>query len=278
MYQSIGKVIYELRKLKNITQEELGNALGVSAQAVSKWEAGGSPDIELIPKLADYFIVTTDYLFGYKNKDRINIYELLSNHILEAKANKRFQVALKCSWAIQMSLGGHVDLDTLDDMQTDDSDCVSQMLFDNGYSQMGLNKEQSYFFLIPETNNGYGELLNNIDYVKFFQFIGEQDTWDSLIFLYSRNNKPFTIKLIESKLKLTKERAVQILESLKEYKLITSKEIELDDNIIETYEFHPNPSFISMLVFAKEVIHKPSLYKYWYDCRDKSYLNTLESY
>lgn len=51
----------ELRKQKNISQEELANAIGVSRQAVSKWESGQSnPELDNIVSLSDYFGVTTD--------------------------------------------------------------------------------------------------------------------------------------------------------------------------------------------------------------------------
>ena len=45
----------------------------VSTQAVSKWENGGSPDLELVPSIATYFNVTTAYLFDMKNIDTVNI-------------------------------------------------------------------------------------------------------------------------------------------------------------------------------------------------------------
>lgn len=55
--------IQQLRKRKGISQEELADRIGVSRQAVSKWESGQtSPDLEKIVLLSDYFEVTTDYL------------------------------------------------------------------------------------------------------------------------------------------------------------------------------------------------------------------------
>ena len=62
--EKIGSVISELRKTKGVTQEELAKYVGVSAQAVSKWENGGVPDTELLPKIADYFNISIDVLFG----------------------------------------------------------------------------------------------------------------------------------------------------------------------------------------------------------------------
>ena len=62
---SIGKMILELRKKKNVTQEELAAELGVTAAAVSKWENSYTlPDILMLCALADYFQVTTDELLG----------------------------------------------------------------------------------------------------------------------------------------------------------------------------------------------------------------------
>lgn len=57
--------IAQYRKEQSMTQEALASALGLTAQAVSKWENGqGYPDVSLLPKLADLFGVSIDALFG----------------------------------------------------------------------------------------------------------------------------------------------------------------------------------------------------------------------
>ena len=66
----IGEKIKQLRQRDGRKQEDLANALGVSPQAISRWEAnGGYPDMELIPAIANYFNISIDELFGY-SKDR----------------------------------------------------------------------------------------------------------------------------------------------------------------------------------------------------------------
>lgn len=68
---NIGNRIHELRERRGITQEQLSAALGVSPQAVSKWETTvGCPDISLLPVIAGYFGVSIDTLFEY-DADRL---------------------------------------------------------------------------------------------------------------------------------------------------------------------------------------------------------------
>ena len=65
MNESIGSIIMRLRKEHGMTQDQLANALGITFQAVSKWENGvSSPDISTLPLLADLFGVSVDQLLG----------------------------------------------------------------------------------------------------------------------------------------------------------------------------------------------------------------------
>ena len=65
MEQTLGKRIAENRKRLKLTQDALAEQLGITAQAVSKWENDQScPDITILPKLAGIFGITTDELLG----------------------------------------------------------------------------------------------------------------------------------------------------------------------------------------------------------------------
>ena len=58
---NIGEKIYNLRKKKNLSQEELANILNVSRQSISKWETGEStPDLDKIVPLCNFFEISTD--------------------------------------------------------------------------------------------------------------------------------------------------------------------------------------------------------------------------
>ena len=69
MDMTIGKRIAHLRKEKGLTQEELAQHMGISPQAVSKWENDQTcPDISALPKLARLFDVTVDELLSGKQE------------------------------------------------------------------------------------------------------------------------------------------------------------------------------------------------------------------
>ncbi|MBQ8642364.1 MAG: helix-turn-helix domain-containing protein [Clostridia bacterium] len=62
----IGRNIYELRKQKGLTQAQLAEKMGVTEQAVSKWENEiSTPDVSLFPVLANFFGVSIDRLYGF---------------------------------------------------------------------------------------------------------------------------------------------------------------------------------------------------------------------
>ena len=67
----IGSRIEFLRKENHVTQQQLADYLSVLPQTVSRWETGGTPDIALLPKIALFFNITLDELFGMSNMDKV---------------------------------------------------------------------------------------------------------------------------------------------------------------------------------------------------------------
>jgi len=69
--QSIGRIIAEQRRAAGWTQTQLAEKLGISGQAVSKWENGESmPDILLLPQLGQLFGISVDVLLGGEESER----------------------------------------------------------------------------------------------------------------------------------------------------------------------------------------------------------------
>lgn len=96
MAMNLKKTIYDLRREKGYTQENLAEMLGVTTAAVSKWECGNAyPDITLLPELAEIFDVSMDYLFGYDTAEKKTIPEVIAEaNRLSKKLNRDGSVAL----------------------------------------------------------------------------------------------------------------------------------------------------------------------------------------
>ena len=85
--EKIGKFIANLRKEKNMTQQELAKKLGVTDRAISKWENGrGLPDYSLLQDLCDTLSISINELFSgekiskedYKTKAEENMNKLIN--------------------------------------------------------------------------------------------------------------------------------------------------------------------------------------------------------
>lgn len=101
--KSLGTKISELRKARNMTQDELAERMGVSPQAVSKWENDLSmPDLPILVELSNFFHVSLDDLLKEKEpgvemvpeKDRKNIEEMFLRVYVDSQKGDRVRVNL----------------------------------------------------------------------------------------------------------------------------------------------------------------------------------------
>ena len=81
MELNFGGKIKQLRRSRDLTQEALADALGISAQSISKWEcAYGYPDITQLPAIANFFGVTIDELLNNDADGKKQAYEYFEEH------------------------------------------------------------------------------------------------------------------------------------------------------------------------------------------------------
>ena len=97
MTKSMGEIIKELRKQRKLTQEDLAEEIGVTPQAVSRWERDvGYPDVAQIPSLAKAFRVSTDEIYGvnpYNDDEQVKEYlDLASKEINEGNLKKAIEI------------------------------------------------------------------------------------------------------------------------------------------------------------------------------------------
>ena len=111
--------LYELRKQKGFSQEELANRLNVSRQTVSKWEIGDStPDMEKLIAMSDLFGVSLDELILNKAPEpeaaaqpaKADLYTDIKAHVITDDNKKRAKKGLKIALIV---LGAFLAVDAV---------------------------------------------------------------------------------------------------------------------------------------------------------------------
>lgn len=275
---SIGKNIAELRKAKGVKQDELARFVGITAQAVSKWENGGVPDTELLPKIADYFNVSIDELFGRERNTFIDIQDAILRDITKTKVDDRISRAFELCWMIEQSMYGTIFSDPerfREEAKThgENDQIYSQIEVDSGYTEMGLFNRMQYFLVVPDAKDKDKALLDGIDYPGFFKLMADKYIFETLVFLYKRDSfNAFTEKLIIKELGYAEDKAKQIIAELLRLNIIAKTVADIGNDVVEVYQFARRPSFVSMLIFAREMIDIPNNFYVNNRSRRKPYL------
>lgn len=272
---TFGENISLYRRAREMTQEALGASVGVSMQAVSKWENGGVPDATLIPTIAHTLGVSTDALFGLESTPA-DVELAILREVSGMPRERRMHRAFELCWALERAIGGTKELEKGDHIRRYfdiEESIFSQMLFDSGVTLMKLNRASHYFFLSPEPEKGWARALTNVEeHTKLFALFSQRDAYQVLLFVYQRDNNPFTAKLVEKQLGISVARSREILAQLAEYKLVTIGSLDLDDETIEIFTPRPSPSLIGFLTFAVEICSRPRSYSYNSITRTHPYL------
>lgn len=278
--EMIGKQIASMRKERGIKQEELAKHVGISTQAVSKWENGGVPDIELLPKIADFFSVSIDSLFGRNITDYRDLQSALIEKVNDTPYEQRFKRVFNYCYDMERALMDNIhliDRDSIEDYEKEISKTeqhYSSVLTNHGFTRMGIANRLQYFLIVLETKDTDAAYFNGIDYPSFFKDFSDADVFNACVILNKRDHKKaFTPLLLTKNMGITIEKSKEILEILSKYSLIYSTQIELDDEIQTVYHFSPSPSFIALLIFARELIDTPRIFAYNSQKRVKPYLN-----
>ncbi|WP_411345292.1 helix-turn-helix domain-containing protein [Paenibacillus sp. WLX1005] len=97
----LSEQLLRLRKQHHMTQEMLAERLGVTFQAVSKWENGNSyPDIMLLPHIADVFGVTLDELFGRCSTESVLIADVENTVYQEQESTFKQDIPFQASYDV----------------------------------------------------------------------------------------------------------------------------------------------------------------------------------
>ena len=186
----------------------------VSTQAVSKWENGGVPDTELLPKIADFFCVSVDSLFGRNITDYSDLQSALIKKICDTPRNERFKLVFNYCWDMEKAMMPHghsIEKCSIEDYEKEigtDAQHYSSIMQNDGFTRMGIANRSQYFLIVPEPKSTNDAYFKEIDYPSFFRDLSDEDFWNACVYLNKRDfQKAFTRALFINKLGINDEKA-----------------------------------------------------------------------
>lgn len=269
MINLLSERIAELRKARGLTQEQLGQLVGVSAQAVSKWENGGAPDVDLLPALADRLGVTIDGLFG-RDQTQLKDFPQQISHWLNTfpveERMDRLMRALANGFPALCALGDPQFSSFLNNLFSDSCFSTempllsegatlwlrSEICSDQGLLLGSLAKDLPLYLLLPEPPQGYeANLASNEEYRQLFSALSMEGSLELLRYLYSQEENYYTTAAIAKRSGLPQQTVEQAIEAMEKCHLLNKRIIETENGAQLVYIIHNNYAFVPFLLLAR---------------------------
>lgn len=257
--------IAELRKERGFTQEQLGQLVGVSAQAVSKWEKGGAPDVELLPALADRLGVTIDTLFGRSREEIEDMPQMLIRWLEAIPAERRpdqFFRLLAATFPSLTTMGHDFYVDVaatvLPSCYTPDRSWLRSGL--DLFNAIGIvipAEDFPLYMLLPEPPEGYvSQLASDEEYRRLFSALSMEGSLELLRYLYGQKEAFYSVPALANRAGLPLEQVGLVVEALAQCNLLRRRSIELEEGSTDVYVIHDNLSFVPFLYMARWLMEK----------------------
>lgn len=274
MENTFNKNLRRLRKEKGMTQEQLADAVGVSAQAVSKWEMNSYPDAALLPGIAEKLGVSIDELFGLRNES-MSIYDRVMEHIRATPVEKCFDEAFGICRAIIMAKCGCPRYEpVIPEILASEHDNHSRLNFSKGFMEARNNGDLQYVFLFPEPECGYDKALKyDKRYVKLFSVLAKPNALKVLYFIAGRDGTMFFKKnTLMHELGISSENAKDIISAFCDIGLIWEATLNGGENSEKIYQYISRCELVAFLAAARYFMCPPTSFGYSSDGRNERYL------
>ncbi len=280
MENNFNSNLKRIRKEKGITQEQLADKVGVSPQAVSKWELSSYPDPQLLPAIADYLGVTIDELFGRTPEKEMSVHtramlELYNMTQNNDSAQKRLEYTYQLVRASIMGCCGCNEFgDIPDNVKASEYSSYSLYLRDAGFIFGRLNANLPFMLVMPEPEKGYDDVLAyDKRVVDFFAFLGMPNALRAMYFLAGRSTTIFfKLETLMHELSISRDNAKEIIDNLLKFSFIW--EATLDDGTKESekiYQYLADYTLIPFLTFTMTLTSRPNNFNYSNAWREKPF-------
>ena len=274
---NIGENIKKCRIEKGLTQEQLAQIVGVSNQAVSKWETNSSiPDGLLFVPIADALGVTIDNLFGRNTSNEKEIYNGIINIIKQTPHENQMEKVREICWQTQKGLFGTIinENPSYHPDELKNADHSSFITTDTGFTSISNRSEIQFFSLFVEPTEGFKILKNCSEHFRqLFEAMGDENVMKSFFYLYSKpNGYTFEKEVLSKDCEIPDEKIDDVMKKL--YFAAYPKEITINGEKRMVYQVSQRHDLIAALVILTEFFSADnlrSIYHLQSDNRTKPY-------
>lgn len=249
-YTIIGEQIQKYRKAAQLTQKELGEALGISSSAVSQWETGGTPDISLLPAIADRLGISINALFGREDITPDNMKEALPRYVASLPEANRLKEICRLMWTAVKA--GDTGFNVL-------SGQVSQKYNIYYSSEEGIalgadSDEMLSLSVFPEPEAGYQAFFAPDDTCRqLFRVLSKPYAIELLKLLYQQT-KPCTAKVLAKYLETDAGEILPLLSEFAGLKLVRELELETENGDTKVYSTEACGALLPFLHAARLIM------------------------
>ena len=249
--------IRRIRLEKGFTQEGLGAKLGVSAQAVSKWETSETyPDGALYVPLGEVLGVSLDELFGNESVYMADVSAKIVSLLSRTEKKDRFEVARDVCWQIEKGLfeGIAVSEDKYDPEEIKNLSGSSYVLRDGGFTLISNGKEP-FFSLFSQGEEGFGRFLERKDkLLKVFASLSNEATFNAIVYLMGKEeNYVFESSVLARSCGISKDGAERVMEDLLILELVSKLELTVNGTPCTLYRSRSGFRCLALCLIADQI-------------------------
>lgn len=256
---TLSESIRHYRTQKQMTQDGLASRLGVSAQAVSKWETTDTyPDPALLVPLAEALGISLDTLFGRDAIYENDLAQRIQKSIDACPENEQFSYVHAMCWQIEKGLFGLSNADGEPDITPLSEDFVnaSYICRDSGITDMA-NGKAPYYFAAPEPSEGWGSAIGDAGTARrVFAALGDEDVLRAVLHLHSKEyGYLFEAEVLGTACAIAGDRLPSVMDAMCALHLVSRVPMELDGVMRMLYRSHPSHRVIALLLLGGQYFY-----------------------
>ena len=273
---SFSSNIKQFRLAKGLTQEQLAERLGISAQAISKWETSETyPDGALLVPLAQALDVSLDALFGNDVCTMQDISTRIRNLIADTPEAERMHLCRDICWQIEKGLFNcrmSID-DSYDPEEIKKKKAFSYILSDYGFTYI-CNDQFPFFTLFPQYDDTLGDTIGNGQKLTaLFSRLSRPETMLAILWLFKKNEGfVFEATRLCSECAIGDEVSEIVIGDLLFLELIQKMDVALNNEVRTLYTVYPSHKLLALFILALALLNPRKSQSYMSHYRTKPLL------